>query len=154
MSEDVWSYALKLYASPGVESACLALQDAGADVCLLLAAAWLGGRGVRFHNERLGDLSNAAAPWQRTVIAPLRTLRQQWRERAQLDPELHALRERLKQLELSAERILLDRLGSIAQSWPEEGAQDLQRWLREAAGKAEGERRDALEHLRIAASLL
>ena len=154
MSEDVWSYALKLYSRPGVEAACLALQEGGADVCLLLAATWLGTRGVAFHDERLAALEGVAEPWRRTVIEPLRALRQQWREQAQQDSELRTMRERLQQLELDAERSLLDRLSGVARGWPEEGAQDEQRWLHAAAGKAGGNRHGALEHLRTAASLL
>lgn len=41
MHTDLWNFALHLYARPGVEAACLALQDEGADVCLLLCGAWL-----------------------------------------------------------------------------------------------------------------
>lgn len=154
MSEDVWSYALELYACPGVEAACLGLQEEGADVCLLLTAAWLGTRGIAFRTDRLEVLNALAEPWRTTVIAPLRSLRQQWRTQAQHDPQLQVIRERLKKLELDAERSLLERLSHVAQEWPEERAQDLQRWLQEVAGKAGGERRDALEQLRIAASRL
>ncbi|WP_284733726.1 TIGR02444 family protein, partial [Pseudomonas aeruginosa] len=46
MTGNVWKFAVDVYARPGVETACLALQEQGADVCLLLVAAWLGRRGV------------------------------------------------------------------------------------------------------------
>ncbi|MFR0689273.1 TIGR02444 family protein [Enterobacterales bacterium AE_CKDN230030158-1A_HGKHYDSX7] len=153
MSDDVWSYALKLYARPGVEPACLALQEGGADVCLLLASAWLGGAGVAYSPSRLGVLENASQEWRETVIVPLRSLRQGWRETAIEDQELAALRERIKQLELDAEKVLLGRLEAVARDWPRGEARELARWLEAASGEAGSLRRDARETLRIAASL-
>ncbi|WP_207885771.1 TIGR02444 family protein [Pseudomonas sp. 30_B] len=153
MSDDVWSYALQLYARPGVEAACLSLQEGGADVCLLLASTWLGSTGVAFSPARISALESAARNWRDQVIVPLRSLRQQWREAAQQDAALAGLRERLKQLELDAEKVLLERLESVAKDWPRGEAEDLSRWLDAAAGDAGSLRRDARETLRIAASL-
>ena len=39
MPSDLWSFAIHVYQRDGVEAACLRLQAAGADVCLLLAGA-------------------------------------------------------------------------------------------------------------------
>lgn len=153
MSDDVWSYALQLYARPGVEAACLSLQEGGADVCLLLASTWLGSTGVAFSPARISALESAARNWRDQVIVPLRSLRQQWREAAQRDAALAGLRERLKQLELDAEKVLLERLESVAKDWPRGEAEDLSRWLDAAAGDAGSLRRDARETLRTAASL-
>ena len=153
MSDDVWSYALKLYARPGVEPACLALQEGGADVCLLLVSAWLGSTGTAFLPSRMEALESAARDWRETVIVPLRSLRQRWRESAQRDAALAALRDRLKQLELDAEKVLLERLECVATDWPRGEAGDLSRWLDAAAGDAGSLRRDARESLRIAARL-
>ncbi|MGC4011635.1 MAG: TIGR02444 family protein [Pseudomonas sp.] len=153
MSDDVWSYALKLYARPGVEPACLALQEAGADVCLLLAAAGLGSTGVAFAASRMSELESTARGWREEVVVPLRSLRQRWRESAKQDADLAPLRERIKQLELEAEKVLLERLETVAMVWPRGEAEDLARWLETAAGEAGGLRRDALETLRTAASL-
>jgi uncharacterized protein (TIGR02444 family) len=153
MSDDVWSYALKLYARPGVEAACLSLQEGGADVCLLLASAWLGSAGVAFSPARIDALESTAREWREEVIVPLRSLRQRWRESAKRDLQLAPLRERIKQLELEAEKVLLGRLETVAQDWPRSEAQDLARWLEAAAGEAGSLRRDARETLRTAASL-
>ena len=153
MSDDVWSYALQLYARPGVEAACLSLQEGGADVCLLLASTWLGSTGVAFSPARISALESAARNWRDQVIVPLRSLRQQWREAAQQDAALAGLRERLKQLELDAEKVLLEQLESVAKDWPRGEAEDLSRWLDAAAGDAGSLRRDARETLRTAASL-
>jgi len=153
MSDDVWSYALKLYARPGVEAACLSLQVGGADVCLLLASAWLASTGVAFTQPRMDALESAARDWREEVIVPLRSLRQRWRETARQNAALAEMRERIKQLELEAEKVLLEGLESAAAEWPRGEADDLSRWLGAAAGSTGGLRRDALETLRIAASL-
>ncbi|QRY80823.1 TIGR02444 family protein [Pseudomonas sp. PDNC002] len=153
MSDDVWSYALELYARPGVEAACLSLQEGGADVCLLLAAAWLGSAGTAFSEPRMNALENVARDWHKDVVVPLRSLRVSWRDAAGRDVDLAALRERLKRLELEAEQVLLERLQKAASDWPRGEAEDLVRWLDAAAGDADGLRRDARETLRIAASL-
>jgi conserved hypothetical protein TIGR02444 len=153
MSDDVWSYALQLYARPGVEAACLSLQEGGADVCLVLASAWLGSTGVAFSPARSSLLESTAGEWREDVIVPLRSLRQRWRESAKQDAELSVLRERIKRLELDAEKVLLERLEAVAKDWPRDEAEDLARWLEAAAGEAGGLRRDARETLRIAASL-
>lgn len=127
MPSDLWNFACRLYAAPGVAERCLALQEQGQDVCLLLCACWLEWRGVACRPLRLQALQQQAAPWQHEVIAPLRQLRQQWRPAAQTDTALHALRERLKQLELDAEHQLLQRLEQIAAAWP--GTTGAQPWL-------------------------
>ncbi|VXB93535.1 TIGR02444 family protein [Pseudomonas sp. 8O] len=118
--QDLWNFALELYARAGVEQACLELQEAGNDVCLLLTGAWLQRRGVRCLDERLQALQALAGPWQREVVTPLRQVRQDWRANAGQDAELAALREQVKKLELQAERILLDRLQALAENWPDE----------------------------------
>jgi len=46
MPTDLWRFAETLYQRPGVEAACLQLQAQGADVCVLLCAAWLERRQV------------------------------------------------------------------------------------------------------------
>lgn len=131
--QDLWNFALELYASPGVEKACLQLQDSGGDVCLLLAGAWLQRRGVRCEEHRLRDLRTLAEPWQREVVTPLRQTRQHWRAGARQDADWAALREQVKKLELQAERLLLERLQALAESWPDgEGEND---WLLALAGQ-------------------
>lgn len=122
--QDLWNFAIELYAKHGVEQACLDMQDTGSDVCLLLTGAWLQQRGVRCLDGRLHALQALAAPWQREVISPLRQTRRDWRNAADQDTELAALREQIKKLELQAEQILLDRLHSLAESWPNEASAD------------------------------
>jgi uncharacterized protein (TIGR02444 family) len=150
MSSDLWSFSLDTYARPGVEDACLRLQGAGANVCLLLCAAWLGARGVACTRQRLLDLQQVALPWSRDVVEPLRQLRTSWKTAAASDPQLATLRAQVKALELAAERQLLGRLESSAQDWPAAQANDLAAWLEGLATDAANLDRDALQQLRVA----
>jgi uncharacterized protein (TIGR02444 family) len=145
MPSDLWSFANTLYARPGIQDACLQLQEQGADVCLLLCAAWLQQRGVAHTAERLHALQALAGPWQQNVITPLRHVRQAWREAATQDPALSALREQVKALELQAERQLLERLDETAGSW--RAGETRGDWLTAVAGQHD---RGALEQVRAA----
>lgn len=149
MPVDLWNFALGLYQRPGIEQACLRLQAEGADVCLLLCAAWLERRAVACNAERCAQLQSLARPWQETVVTPLRGLRLAWREAAVGDARLGALREQLKKLELEAERELLARLEAVGRDWPA-AVNDGSAWLETLAGPASG-CRDALDILRAAA---
>lgn len=147
MHTDLWNFALNLYARPGVEAACLQWQDQGGDVCLLLCAAWLNTRAVVPSEQRVQALRELAEVWQADVIKPLRSLRQQWRNTATQDPQLASLREKVKGLELEAERVLLERLQGICESWTastEPGGD----WLQCLAPRAAGLHHDALHKLR------
>lgn len=155
MADDLWRFALTLYARPGVEAACLDAQARGADVCLLLAGAWLGRRGVDCDPQRVAALKALTRPWRDSVVAPLRGLRQGWRDAARDDPELAALRERVKALELEAERVLLQRLAHCADDWPADVAGDatdavVRTWLEALAGDAASSAAQALDDLRRA----
>ncbi len=153
MCADLWSFALSTYARPGIEAACLRLQEQGADVCLLLCGAWLEQRGVALTAERLQALKQLAGPWQAQVVEPLRQVRTQWRGMAQQDELLAGLRERVKALELDAERVLLTRLQALAHTWPSAEVMSQQRWLeRLAAEDAANLDHDALQQLRVAAT--
>ncbi|MBT8765868.1 TIGR02444 family protein [Pseudomonas boanensis] len=154
MPSDLWTFSLKLYARPGIEQACLYLQDQGADICLLLCACWLGRRGTPFEETYLDTLEQLAGPWQESVVGPLRALRQEWRAEAQVDSALATLRKRVKELELDAERELLTRLEQAAQLWPRATADDLGEWLLNSAPALEKSGHDALDQLRAAAFAL
>ncbi|MGH8448653.1 TIGR02444 family protein [Pseudomonas sp.] len=150
MCADLWSFALSTYARPGVEAACLRLQEQGADVCLLLCGAWLEQRGIVVSAERIRALKQIAGPWQAQVVEPLRQVRMQWRVLAQQDKPLATLRERIKVLELEAERELLVRLGTLSLQWSTEAQVSHQPWLEGlAAEDAANLDHDALQQLRV-----
>ncbi|NWB71414.1 TIGR02444 family protein [Pseudomonas sp. G5001] len=149
MCADLWSFALSTYARSGVEDACLRLQAQGADVCLVLCGLWLEQRGVAPETSRLQALRQIAGPWQAEVVEPLRQVRTRWRAMAQQDVELGALRERVKALELDAERLLLSRLEGVAQRWPMAEVNH-QAWVEGLAAEAANLDHDALHQLRAA----
>lgn len=108
-SSPLWAFACALYARPGVEAACLRLQDdAGVDVCELLWRCWL------FHH----GLADAGPPealeemhrWQGEVTRPLRRLRRDLKPEACRHPDIAELRRTLMKAELQAERRALDGL--------------------------------------------
>jgi uncharacterized protein (TIGR02444 family) len=147
MPSDLWNFALRLYGRPGVEQACLQLQNAGADVCLLLCACWLQQGGQAYSAERCEQLQRLAEPWQQQVITPLRQLRQSWRAGAQQQPELAVLREQLKVLELQGEQQLLSQLEACALAWPPLTSAADGDWLTALSGRAAA--LDALQWLRV-----
>lgn len=152
MSSDLWSFSLATYARPGVEPACLQLQTAGANVCLLLCGLWLEQRGVACDEQRAEQLKMLVGPWDREVVQPLRALRTQWKTLAEGDPVLKGLREQMKALELEAERHLLWQLEQVVQDWPLQAASVSAEWLERLAGSAASPSRDALQMLRVAAT--
>ncbi|QXI22662.1 MULTISPECIES: TIGR02444 family protein [Pseudomonas] len=151
MSSDLWSFALDVYARPGVEDACLQLQTAGANVCLLLCGSWLEQRAVACDEPRVRLLKALTAPWDIEVVQPLRSLRLQWKARAVDDAVVAGMREQIKSLELEAERTLLSRLEGVAQEWTRNDAGSVT-WLEGLAGNAASLNRDALQVLRVAAT--
>lgn len=153
MHSELWNHAVALYGQPGVEAACLVLQEHGADVCLLLCGTWLQARGVQPDAERAAALKAIAGPWQKGVIGPVRALRQQWRSQALVDPPLAALREQLKRLELDSERALLARLEEAAGEWPADLNRPVSDWLSWLVPEPARDQ-DALQQLRTLAERL
>ncbi|MCO7216541.1 TIGR02444 family protein [Halomonas sp. OfavH-34-E] len=106
----LWDFALAIYARPGVEQACLTLQDEhGWDVCELLWRCWLYQQGAQ-----AGALPSQVAAWQREVTQPLRRLRRDLKPQAQADPQVASVRSRIKQAELEAEQQCLQMLMKIS----------------------------------------
>lgn len=113
---DLWHFSLAFYARPGIAPACLVLQDRhGLDVNLALYCCWLGlsGRG-RLDAARLAAADAAIASWRRAVIEPLRAARRGLKQAASVDTDSTALRERVKAIELEAERICQRHLAALA----------------------------------------
>lgn len=98
-----WQWALTRWRLPEVEARLLSLQDQHQLVVLeVLFVAWLGGRGVPLSEQQWQRLVAAADPWVNDVVIPLRQRRAAWKT-ATMD---EGLRDRLKKLELAAEREL------------------------------------------------
>jgi uncharacterized protein (TIGR02444 family) len=111
-----WDYALELYRRPGVEAACLELQQRhGVDVNIVLLCCWLAHRGVAADAAFLAQIAAAAEVWQQEVVRPLRAVRSQLKSALSAPqpgsiaarwPELAgALRQRVLALEIDGERV-------------------------------------------------
>jgi uncharacterized protein (TIGR02444 family) len=114
----LWDFALTFYARPGIEAACLHLQDgAGLDVNALLWACWLDTHGLT-PEEALADAAHPlwaeVSAWQEQITAPLRRQRRALKEQALANPAIAELRETIKHAELLAEREALTRLQALA----------------------------------------
>ena len=98
--ENLWSFALNTYQKPEVARLCLQWQDAyGADINLLLTAAWLAAEQKTWTLEVVAALERHCAAWRRYGVLPLRAVR-----RGVNGSELYSI---LKALELEAERLQL-----------------------------------------------
>jgi uncharacterized protein (TIGR02444 family) len=110
----LWRFSCAFYAQPGVSEALLALQDrAGLDVNLILFALWRGacGLGCLSHAQVMAA-ERSAGPIRTAIVLPLRALRRKLR--SDRDADVQRLRERIKTLEIAAERIVQRRLARLA----------------------------------------
>lgn len=127
----IWEWALEAYARPGVPEACLKLQDEhGQNTSLLLWAVYAEAKDPAL----LARAAAAAHAWDRTALVPLREVRRALKPALPPfdDHARQALREEVKGLELSAERLLLETLDRMSQA--QGGAHALE--ALEAASKA------------------
>ena len=99
-----WRFSLMLYSRPGVADALIRLQDErGHNVNLILFGLWLGlGKAAFLDEAGLARAKAAIAPLERAVVAPLRRLRRQLKDRP--DADIRDLRRRILALEIEAER--------------------------------------------------
>lgn len=115
-----WEYSLALYAREGVAAACLRLQDGlGIDVNLLLFCCWTAQcASFRFDEETLAQFVGSVAPWKVAVVEPLRTARRDLKSGFEgVSPIAGAaLREKIKVLELEAEKLQQDALFRLFQA--------------------------------------
>jgi len=102
-----WRFSLTLYDRPGVDVACLSLQERhGLDLNLLLLCVWAGHAGNRLTRDDMAELAGRVAGWQASVVQPLRGVRQ-WlkhQDAAPVEPA-EGLRDGVKELELAAEQL-------------------------------------------------
>jgi uncharacterized protein (TIGR02444 family) len=117
-TEPLWDFSVRVYARPGVEEACIRLQEVwSADTLVLLFALWRGKRGWKLSNTDVQEIVNTVTVWQREVITPIRQLRRRLGDADLLAPELtvgmQAVRKELQQTELGAERRELEYLATI-----------------------------------------
>jgi uncharacterized protein (TIGR02444 family) len=104
-----WNYSLALYPKPGVNAACLTLQDEfDLDVNLVLFCLWAGAEGPgELTGSELGECVARGAQWQREVVQRLRYIRRTLkRDNLGATAELTGLlRPQAQSLELMAEHV-------------------------------------------------
>jgi uncharacterized protein (TIGR02444 family) len=116
-----WRYSLTAYRLPGVEAACLALQDRWAtDTNLLLYCCWLASAGRALDKRMLRRAMATVAHGQAELILPLRRVRRALKAApAGLPPGWAAdLRKRIAAVELDLEYLEQQALAELAQALP------------------------------------
>jgi uncharacterized protein (TIGR02444 family) len=116
-----WRYSLKTYRLPGVEAACLALQDRCAtDTNLLLYCCWIAATGRTLDNRTLRRAMACVARWQADVIRPLRQARRALKAAPRALPQGWAddLRKRIGAVELDMEYLEQCALFALARTLP------------------------------------
>jgi uncharacterized protein (TIGR02444 family) len=111
-----WDWAVKAYSGDGVAEACLSLQDEdGQNVPLLLWAAWLASGDLKISDPLAVESAALARSWSDELIVPLRLLRRRLKtELSTGDESLRLpLREKIKAIELEAERGLMTKLSGL-----------------------------------------
>ncbi|MGI9169623.1 MAG: TIGR02444 family protein [Caulobacteraceae bacterium] len=112
----LWDHAAALYARPGVEAACLRLQDGeGQCVPLLLWRLWTIDEGRAIDAGTLERATALARAWTAAAVAPLRRTRRRLKTpfAPVEDAARLALRAQVAASELAAERMLLDALEAL-----------------------------------------
>jgi len=102
-----WTYSLGLYGRPGVDAACLAVQDRlDLDVNMLLFCCWAGSRGRTLEDREVAALVAAVRDLREEVVLPLRQARRSLKTLVtDLGPAGPELREKIKANELAAEAL-------------------------------------------------
>ena len=123
---DFWDYSVQHYSKPGVASCCLALQDRyGLDVNLVLFCIWHGNNFGEFSQTQFDQLLNFSADWSANVVTPVRQARRWLKQRSGslgiAQTAIEKYREKVKRLELEAERLQQKRLQALAGSVKQPG---------------------------------
>lgn len=112
----LWDWAVAAYGAPGVGDACVALQDNHEqNVPLLLWSAWTAAVGLKPDAETIEAACDTARAWDSVVVGPLRAVRRTLKAPIPDidDGPRQAVRDRVKALELEAERHLLKALEDL-----------------------------------------
>jgi uncharacterized protein (TIGR02444 family) len=114
-----WRFSLRFYRLPGVADACIELQDkAGVDVNLLLFLLWNATERRCLSEQEMTDLERQVGAWRNVAVIPLRTLRRALRQPPPVIEAgtAEAFRNKIKQVELEAERLQQEATYALAQS--------------------------------------
>jgi len=122
-----WRFSLQLYRQDGVAPACITLQDRhGVDVNVMLFGLWLASQGRVLASRDFIAIEAAIGPWRENAVIPLRSVRRFLRQPPDaVDVTASAaLRERIKGVELEAERLQQEALFGLRETdgWGSPGA--------------------------------
>jgi uncharacterized protein (TIGR02444 family) len=110
-TETLWQFALRFYAAPAVQAACLDAQDeVSADVPLMIFLIFAATHGQTLGEEGIRTIDEAISPWREDIVQPLRRARRALRGSDQ--PGAQRLREAVKAAELESERLQIERLAT------------------------------------------
>ena len=112
-----WRFSLQFHRLPKVADACIALQeDAGVDVNLLLFLLWHAKQRRRLSAADVAALESQIAPWRDLTVLPLRSVRRGLKSPPALvaAPTAEAFRNRIKAVELEAERLQQEAMYALA----------------------------------------
>lgn len=116
-----WRFSLNLYRQPSVSEACIALQDqCGVDVNLLLFLFWLASDDRQLSAADVKLLDDNVKDWRNLTIVPIREARRRLKGAATLvEPaRQEAFRNKVKAIELDAERLQQEALYEFSRSGP------------------------------------
>jgi uncharacterized protein (TIGR02444 family) len=116
-----WRFSLRFYRQPNVADACIALQEeAGVDVNLLLFLLWRATDKRAFSIAEVEDLERRVGPWRTMTVVPLRALRRALKAPPALVEagKAEAFRNRIKAVELEAERLQQEAMYAFASGAP------------------------------------
>ena len=116
-----WRFSLRFYRQSGVSDACIALQDdCGVDVNLLLFLFWLAADGQLLSADEVRKLDDQVRDWRNLTIIPIRDTRRKLKgARTLVDPgKQEAFRNKVKAIELDAERLQQEALYAFTRSGP------------------------------------
>lgn len=139
-ADTLWHSIVTAYALPGVAPLCRRLQEeAGVDVPLLLAAAFAAGpMDMPLSVAEAEVLCAVSTPWRKAAVLPVRALRMALRQGVAGTPDTarDAFREKVKALELEAERTEIALLAVCMDARVPEAPADALQGLRHLCGDA------------------
>lgn len=124
-----WDFSVRQYAKPGVEQACLALQNKfDLDVNNVLFCLWHGQLHGVFSQSTVLQMVEFSNEWRTNIVSPLRSTRNWMKGRNSMidatEDSFENLRNSIKKLELKAERLQQDQLQSLVSGVPENVVDD------------------------------
>jgi uncharacterized protein (TIGR02444 family) len=109
-NSELSSFAAQTYQIVNVESACLNLQNrVAADVNILLYCCWCGDQHIALNKGDITQIIAAAAPWQDSILTPLRKARKMMKQEIFVFPGdvLDQTANNVSEVEENAERMEL-----------------------------------------------